>query len=127
MSLLFFKTDLKEYNELLGKHIDYSRDLNIDPEAFLFVKPFITYFSKKLDIDVNLVELYSLRIEQQHLQDEQKKLEKLQPKKLKSKKKKPPLVQKVFFDLKESYAELFPYDSLFNKWFSHDFFHMKNS
>ncbi len=127
MSLLYLRTDLKEYNDLLGKHIDHSRDLNIDPEAFLFVKPFITYFNKKLDIDINLIELYSLRIEQQRLQDEQKKFEKLQPKKLKSRKKTPPVIQKVFFDLKQSYIELFPHDPIVNKWLSWDFFHMKNS
>ena len=127
MSLLYLRTDLKEYNDLLGKHIDHSRDLNIDPEAFLFVKPFITYFNKKLDIDINLIELYSLRIEQQRLQDEQKKLEKLQPKKLKSRKKTPPVIQKVFFDLKQSYIELFPHDPIVNKWLSWEFFHMKNS
>ena len=131
MSLLYLRTDLNEYNELLGKHIDHSRDLNIDPEAFLFVKPFITYFYKKLEVDTNLAELYSLRIEQQRLQDEQKaeqkKLEKLQPKKPKSRKKNPPVIQKIFFDLKGSYTELFPHDPFVNQWLSYDFFHMKIS
>lgn len=124
LSYLYIKSDLKEYNELIGKHIDWTRDPNMDPELFLFAKPLITYFFKSLTIGENLIEFYAFKVEQQRLQNEAKTVEKPQLLKWKRKKILPEL-QKVFFDLNTSYEILFPHDIKFNQWLHWDFFHFK--